>query len=308
MRWLASWESFVRVVEEGSMAAAARRLDCTRAQVSKQVGELEQAFGVRLFERSTRKLVLTPSGEIFHRHALQALDAVNGAELAVRNVDEVPRGVLRLGASAVFGRQCVAPFVPRLLARYPELECELILSDERVDFADASIDLALRMTKSPPEDVVSRLLLVLRRVICASPAYLAAHGRPQQPADLAAHQCFSHLLSDGGMWRLRDGGGNELSVPIHSRLRFNDIGSTLDAVRAGQGIAILPTYLCGDALAQGELETLLDAYEPQVDFGRNLYACYLPSRGRLPAVRAFLGEFQAWLSPEPPWERYGRRR
>lgn len=306
MRWLASWESFVRVVEEGSMAAAARRLDCTRAQVSKQVGELEQAFGVRLFERSTRKLVLTPSGEIFYRHALQALDAVDGAELAVRNVDEVPRGVLRIGASAVFGRQCVAPFVPRLLARYPELECELILSDERVDLADARLDLALRMTKSPPEDAVSRLLLVLRRVVCAAPAYLAVHGRPQTPAELAAHQCFSHLLSDGGVWRLRDVQGDEVGVPIHSRLRFNDIGSTLDAVCAGQGIAILPTYLCGDALARGELETLLDAYEPQVDFGRNLYACYLPGRGRLPAVRAFLNEFQAWLSPAPPWERYGR--
>lgn len=290
------------------MAAAARRLDCTRAQVSKQVGELEQAFGVRLFERSTRKLVLTPSGEIFYRHALQALDAVDGAELAVRNVDQVPRGVLRIGASTVFGRQCVAPFVPRLLARYPELECELILSDEQVDLADARIDLALRMTKSPPEDAVSRLLLVLRRVICASPAYLAAHGRPLRPDDLAAHQCFSHLLSDGGVWRLRDGRGDEVSLAVHSRLRFNDIGSTLDAVCADQGIAILPTYLCGDALARGELETLLDAYEPQVDFGRNLYACYLPSRGRLPAVRAFLGEFQAWLSPEPPWERYGRGR
>lgn len=290
------------------MAAAARRLDCTRAQVSKQIGELEQAFGVRLFERSTRKLVLTPSGEIFYRHALQALDAVDGAELAVRNVDQVPRGVLRIGASTVFGRQCVAPFVPRLLARYPELECELILSDEQVDLADARIDLALRMTKSPPEDAVSRLLLVLRRVICASPAYLAAHGRPLRPDDLAAHQCFSHLLSDGGVWRLRDGRGDEVSLAVHSRLRFNDIGSTLDAVCADQGIAILPTYLCGDALARGELETLLDAYEPQVDFGRNLYACYLPSRGRLPAVRAFLGEFQAWLSPEPPWERYGRGR
>lgn len=290
------------------MAAAARRLACTRAQVSKQVGELEQAFGARLFERSTRKLVLTPSGEIFYRHALLALDAVEGAELAVRNIDEVPRGVLRVSASTVFGRQCVAPFVPRLLARYPELECELILSDQQVDLADARIDLALRLTKAPPEDSVSRLLLVLRRVICAAPAYLAAHGRPLVPADLARHQCFSHLLSDGGVWRLRDGDGGEVSVPVNSRLRFNDIGSTLDAVCAGQGIAILPTYLCGDALVGGVLETVLDDYEPQVDVGRNLYACYLPSRGRLAGVKAFVAEMQAWLMPEPPWERYRRDR
>ena len=99
MAWLGSWESFVKVVEAGSMAAAARRLDCTRAQVSKQIGDLERAFGVRLFERSPRKLSLTPSGEVFHQHALRALEAIHGAEVAVRNMGDAPHGVLRISAS-----------------------------------------------------------------------------------------------------------------------------------------------------------------------------------------------------------------
>ena len=115
MAWLNSWDSFVKVVECGSMAAAARRLDCTRAQISKQVGELERAFGVRLFERSTRRLSLTPSGEIFYQHARRALEAVESTEVAVKNLGDVPRGLLRVSASITFGRLYVAPLLPLLV-------------------------------------------------------------------------------------------------------------------------------------------------------------------------------------------------
>ena len=124
--WLGSWDSFVKVVESGSMAAAARRLDCTRAQVSKQIAELERAFGVRLFERSTRKLNLTPSGEVFHQHALRALEAIHSTEVAVRNLGDAPRGVLRVSASITFGRMYIAPLLPQVVAKYPELSCELV--------------------------------------------------------------------------------------------------------------------------------------------------------------------------------------
>ena len=165
MAWLGSWESFVKVVEAGSMAAAARRLDCTRAQVSKQIGELERAFGVRLFERSTRKLSLTPSGEVFHQHALRALEAIQSTEVAVRNMGDAPHGVLRISASITFGRMYIAPLLPQIVARYPELSCELVLTDQLVDLVDDNIDLALRLTKAPPEDAVARKLVHMKRVI-----------------------------------------------------------------------------------------------------------------------------------------------
>jgi len=170
MAWLRSWESFVKAVEAGSMSAAARRLDCTRAHISKQIGELEHAFGVRLLERSTRKLRLTPSGEVFYQHALRALEAVETTAVAMRNLGDAPRGILRISATVTFGRMYIAPLIPKLVARYPELCCELILTDQLVNLVDDNIDLALRMTKTPPEDAIARPLVTLKRVICAARA------------------------------------------------------------------------------------------------------------------------------------------
>lgn len=306
MAWLASWETFVRVVECGSMAAAARRLDCTRAQVSKQIGELERAFGVRFFERSTRKLSLTPSGEIFHQHALRTLENIQSTEFAVRNQGDSPRGVLRISASLTFGRMFIAPLLPRLVARYPELRCELILTDQVVDLIEDNIDLALRMTKVPPDDAVAKRLAPLQRVIVGTPAYLAAHGTPRIPQDLVRHSCFNYLL--GGSepsWRLTDRQGEEFNIPVSSAFQFNSVDCILDAVRAGHGLAVLPTYLVNAERAQGSLQTVLDDYDPISNFGRHLYACYTPSRIRAPKVRAFLAELESEFEPLPPWERPG---
>lgn len=303
MSWLPAWDSFVRAVEGGSMAAAARELGCTRAQVSKQIAELERAFGVRLFERSTRRLALTAAGEVFHQHALRALEAVAGTEIAVRNLGDVPRGTLRVSATVSFGRHCVAPLLPEITAAYPELECELILTDEVVDLVGENIDLALRMTRLPPEDAVARKLVSLRRVICASPDYLARHGVPGNPQDLLQHQCLSYALRDDKTWRLVDERGAEVLVPVRSRIHFNNPDCMLDAVLAGHGIAILPTYLCHRELADARLVTVLDGYEPNVVFGRELYACFTPSRVRVPKVRVFLDALVRRFEPVAPWER-----
>lgn len=303
MSWLASWDAFVKVVESGSMAAAARRLDCTRAQVSKQIAELERRFGVRLFDRSTRRLFLTPSGEIFHQHALRTLESVELTEVAVRNQGEAPSGLLRMSASVAFGRMWVAPLLPRLTARYPELECELILTNNLVDLAEDRIDLALRFCRTPPEDIVARRIFTMETVICASPDYLARHGTPQAPRDLVDHQCFSFLLADRRVWPLLDPLGNETAVPVHSRMQFNDAGCILDAALAGHGLAILPAYLCCTELANGKLVPVLTGHQPRIDYGRDLYACYMPSRARLPKVKVVIDELLAMVAPLPPWER-----
>ncbi|HQU78411.1 MAG TPA: LysR family transcriptional regulator [Azonexus sp.] len=304
MTWLGSWESFVKVVEAGSMAAAARRLDCTRAQVSKQIGELERAFGVRLFERSTRKLSLTPSGEVFHQHALRALEAIQSTEVAVRNLGDAPHGVLRISASITFGRMYIAPLLPQIVARYPELSCELVLTDQLVDLVDDNIDLALRLTKAPPEDAVARKLVHMKRVICGTPAYFAAHGEPRTPHELALHPCFSYMLADENrVWRLVDRNGEEISIPVSSKFHFNNIDCILAAVLAGHGLAMLPTYLCGPELARGTLKSIFDDLEPVSSMGRYLYACYTPSRVRVPKVRAFLAELENLFDPVPPWDR-----
>ena len=303
MSWLRSWLAFVKVVETGSMAGASRRLDCTRAQVSKQIADLERHYGVRLIERTTRKINLTPSGEVFYQHALRTLESIDATEVAVRNLGDEPRGMLRISATVAFGRMYVAPLIPGLVARYPDLECELILGDQTVDLVDDRIDLALRMTRDPPQDAVVRRLIEVKRVICASPAYIEAHGEPRMPRELEGHQCFSYLLTDDNTWRLADRQGKETDIRVHSRFQFNDIVCLHDAVRNGHGLAILPLYVCGADLASGALKLVLDDFEPVVSFGRYIYACYTPSRVRAPKVAVFLAELERMLSTVPPWAR-----
>jgi DNA-binding transcriptional LysR family regulator len=144
----------------------------------------------------------------------------------------------------------------------------------------------------------------MKRVICGSPAYFAAHDEPRTPHELALHPCFSYMQADENrVWRLVDRNGEEISVPVSSKFHFNNIDCILAAVLAGHGLAMLPTYLCGPELARGTLKTLFDDLEPVSSMGRYLYACYTPSRVRVPKVRAFLAELEEAFNPVPPWNK-----
>ena len=301
--WLPAWQAFVKAVEAGSMAAAARQLGCTRAQVSKQVAELEGAFGTRLLERSTRRLRPTPAGEIFHHHALAALEAVAATQIAVRNQGETPLGVLRVSATMTFGRLYVAPLLHKVVAEHPGLTGELILSDQVVDLEAEDIDLALRMTRMPPQDAVVRRLATLDRLICASPAYLAAHGTPQSAAELAHHQTLSYLMTEEHRWHLVDSGGEEHVHTATSRLRFNSVDCMVDAALADLGLAIIPIYRAIPHLRDGRLVQVLPEFKTHTQFGSHLYACYTPSRVRIAKVRVMLQALTELLEPVPPWAR-----
>ena len=301
--WLPAWQAFVRTVEAGSMAAAARQLDCTRAQVSKQIAELESVFGTRLLERSTRRLDLTPAGQVFHQHALAALESVAAAQLAVGNLGDEPHGLLRISATITFGRLHVAPLLSRLAEQHPRLSCELLLTDQLVDLAEEQIDLALRMTRSPPQDAVVRKLATLERVVCAAPAYLAAHGTPHSAAELAGHQTLSFLLTDDNRWHLTDPQGQDHVVPVTSRVRTNNTDCLLDLTLAGHGLAILPLYLAAPYIAQQRLHAVLPGHDVHTRFGRHLYACYTPSRVRVPKVRVVLDALIAQFAAGAPWGR-----
>ena len=301
--WLPAWQAFVKAVEAGSMAAAARQLGCTRAQVSKQVAELEGAFGTRLLERSTRRLRPTPAGEIFHHHALAALEAVAATQIAVRNQGETPLGVLRVSATMTFGRLYVAPLLHKVVAEHPGLTGELILSDQVVDLEAEDIDLALRMTRVPPQDAVVRRLATLQRVICAAPAYLTAHGVPAQVSELGHHQTLSYLMTDDHRWHLVGPQGEEFVHTTTSRLRFNSVDCMVDATLAGLGIAILPIYLAKPLMLEGRLVQVLPEVVSHTQFGSHLYACYTPSRVRIAKVRVMLQALTELLEPMPPWAR-----
>ena len=303
MPWLPAWQAFVRVVEAGSMAGAARLLGCTRAQVSRQVAELEAAFGATLLERSTRRLALTPAGQVFHQHALAALESVAATHLAVGNLGGEPHGVLRVSATHTFGRLYVAPLLPRLAAQHPRLTCELILTDQLVDLEAGGIDLALRMTRVPPQDAVVRRLTTVQRVVCASPGYLAAHGTPVHPSELTQHQTLSYLRTDDHRWHLADPTGEEFVHTATSRLRFNSVECLVDAALAGLGIAIVPMYLANPLVRAGRLVAVLPEFVSHTQFGSHLYACYTPSRVRIAKVRVMLQALTELLEPVPPWMR-----
>lgn len=301
--WLPSWHAFVKAVEAGSMAAAARQLGCTRAQVSRQIADLEAHFGVRLLERSTRHLRLTPAGELFHHHALTALEAVAATQIAVRNQGETPLGVLRVSATMTFGRMYVAPLLQRLLIEHPGLSAELILSDQVVDLDADDIDLALRMTRTPPQDAVVRRLVTLERMICAAPSYLAVHGAPTHPHELAQHQTLSYLMTDEHRWHLVGPQGDEHTHTTTSRLRFNSLDCMVDAALAGLGLAIVPAYLALPHVRAGRLVPVLSEFTSSTHFGSHLYACYTPSRVRIAKVRVMLQALRDLLEPAPPWMR-----
>ena len=301
--WLPAWQAFVKVVEGGSMAAAARQLGCTRAQVSKRVAELESAFGTRLLERSTRRIALTPSGEVFLQHALQALESVAATQIALRNQGDQPHGVLRISASVSFGRAHIAPLLPVLTAAHPQLVCELVLTDQMIELADSTIDVALRITRAPPQDAVARRLIHLERALYAAPAYLAAHGLPAGVHELAQHQTLSFLMQDDHRWRLQDDTGAEHVLPTTSRVRVNSTDCLLDAALAGLGVAILPVYLAAAHAAEGRLRRVLPQVTPLTTMGTTLYACYMPSRVRSAKVRALIDALAARFDPVAPWER-----
>lgn len=293
MQWLSSWDSFVKTVETGSMSAAALRLNCTRAQISKQIGDLERNFNTKLFERAHRKLQLTPAGEVFYQQARQTLIAVQNTQVAMQNLGATePQGVLRISATVTLGRNYLTPLLPKLTERYPRLQCELILTDQVLDLVEHNLDIALRITRQPPEDVVAKRLGALKRAICATPAYFQCYGIPQTPTDLSQHRCFSYLLLDNYRWHLTDASGYEFHIPIQNRIQFNELSSIFTATLAGEGIAILPRYLCGDALREGLLQEVLSDYTPHLNFGQHLYACYSPSRVRIPKVQIFLSEIE----------------
>ena len=300
--WLPSWHAFVKTVELGSMAAATRALDCTRAQVSRQMAELEAQLGARLLERSTRRLRPTPAGEVFLQHARQALDSVAATHIALGQQDGSPQGVLRISASITFGRIHVAPLLPPLLAAHPQLVCELILTDQLVDLMEDQIDLALRMTRNPPQDAVARRIAAIERGLFAAPAYLAAHGTPVSVHELAQHQTLSYLLTDDDRWRLQDASGAEHVLPTTSRLRLNSTDALLDAALAGLGLAILPAYLAASHVGAGRLRAVLPTVQPITPHGNAIYACYTPSRVRSPKVRVLLDALRERFEPVPPWE------
>lgn len=291
---------FARVVEAGSFAAAARRLQTTRSAVSKAVARLERSLGARLLNRSTRALSLTEAGAAVAEHCGRIVEEMEQAEQVVSSLHVAPRGVLKVSASVAFGTLHVAPALAEFLARYPELSLDMTITDRLVDLAEEGYDVVVRVTGDPPEPLVARRLAPVRRKLCATPAYFGRRGVPRTPGDLVRHDCLHYTHSrEKGQWRLT-GPEGEIAVAVSGPLHINDDEALSQAVLGGLGIALLPTFIVGRDLQEGRLQAVLSEYLP---VQQHVYALYLPTR-HLPAnVRAFIDFFVARFGPEPYWDR-----
>ncbi len=252
----------VAVVEAGSFSGAARRLNVPLATVSRKVSELESRLDARLLHRSTRQLALNEAGVAYLAACRRILEQVAEAERAVSGEYAAPKGELIITAPVVFGRLHVLPVVVEFLKTYPDIKVRLALSDRVVHLLEDHVDVALRIGDLPDSSLVAIGLGSIRRVVCASPAYLAAHGKPRRLADLAKHECINfETLGAAQTWIFAAGKG-EVLIPFRARLVVNTAEAAIDAALAGAGIARLLSYQIAGARRAGALQTVLEAFEP----------------------------------------------
>ena len=295
---LGDLEIFARVVTAGSMSGAARQLGLAPAVISKSIKRLELRLGTRLLQRTTRQISLTEAGQGFYARVLAILAGVEEAEAFVLGRGAKMQGVLKISAPASFGRMHIAPHLKRFMDKFPDLSVNLILTDDFTDIIAGGYDLAIRIGEPHDSSLVARRIAPVRRILCASPLYIAAHGTPQNFADLRHHICLRPHNND--VWRLV-GLDGPISYRPEGRLITNSSEVIREAVLAGIGIALRSTWDVGPDLKSGRLVQVLDGIEGSKNV--TLSAVY-PSRQFLPAkVRAFIDFLTDLYGSVPYWER-----
>jgi DNA-binding transcriptional LysR family regulator len=277
---------FVLLAKLGSMSATARELGVTPPAVTKRLSQMEQRLGVRLVNRTTRRISLTNEGELYLAQASDILHRIRDMEESVSSGRAEPKGLLRVNATPGFGRTRIAPIVSRFAHAYPEVEVELHLTDRPISLAEEAYDLAIRFGELPDTRLTARRLMTNRRFLCASPAYLKQAGEPQTPQELHRHRCILHRQNDDvyGTWRLLKGRTVEL-VKVRGAVSSNDGDIVLNWALDGHGIVQRSEWDVAKYLESGRLRQVMPAYTlPSAD----LYLYYL-SRRNLPAkMRAFI--------------------
>lgn len=293
--------AFVQAVDAGSFRLAGERMGLTRSGVAKSVARLEERLGVRLIARTTRHFGLTDEGQAFYDSCTRALAELEGAEAAVSSRRAAPSGRLRIDLPHVFGRRWVLPALLDIGADYPDLRMDVSFSDRLVDPIEEGIDLVIRIGDLRDSAVlVARRLGVQASVVCASPAYLAAHGGPASIADLDGHACIA-FGRDGraNPWLFTTAGGKVVSAAVRGRYTFNHSDAIRAAACAGQGLALLATWLCAEDLRAGRLVAVM-ADIPTLGFP--IHAVWPRTRHLAPKVRVVVDELVKRFSPRPPWE------
>jgi DNA-binding transcriptional LysR family regulator len=293
---------FVKVVDASSFTQAAEDLGVSQSVVSRSVTALESRLGVRLLNRTSRRLSLTEAGSELYRRASQALGELEDAELEITRYQAEPRGLLRVTAPTSFSLMHLGPLLQPFLVRNPGVRVNLQLDDRQVDIVEEGFDLAIRVARLADSALVAQRLAPARQVVCAAPAYLEKHGMPERPEDLVHHNSIIYTYGQSpGRWRFQPHeGSEEIVVAVHGTLQTNNGMVQRAAALDGVRICMLPTFYVGDELRSGALRVVLADYPP-VELG--IYAVYPERRNLSPKVRAYVDYLRERFGATPYWDR-----
>ncbi|OSQ49556.1 LysR family transcriptional regulator [Thalassospira alkalitolerans] len=283
---LRALECFRKIAERGTFAAAARELNMTPGTITKHINELEDQLGVQLIARTTRRMSLTEAGETYLARITGILDDMTDADETVRDLNDGPRGRVRIAAPMGFGLMQLSPMIAEMIDTYPDLSIELELNDKMVDIVDKGFDIALRVRESlPNSSLIARRLCGYSRVLCASPAYLAKSAPLETPEDLLNHNCLIYTNDRRpGLWAFSDG-ETDRSVQVKGRFYVNSSLAKRDALLQGCGITLTPRLVVEDLLADGRLVSVLDNFAPRA---LGLFAVCAPQRHKLRKIRTVI--------------------
>lgn len=284
---------FAMLIKLGSLAATAREMNLTPPAVSKRLAQLEQRLGVRLLNRTTRKISLTNEGEVYLINAQRILGEIDEMERLVSSSRAAPKGLLRVNAPLGFGRSYIGPAISLFSKKHPEVDVQLQLTDRPINLPDEAIDVAIRFGEIPDSRLIAKKIASNRRLLCASPIYLRTFGTPKTPAELASHNCIVLRQNESafGVWKLAKGKQVE-SVKVRGRLSTNDGEVALNWAVDGQGILMRAEWDVAKYLRSGRLELVLEDYEtPSAD----IYAVYLEKLNLSAKVSFFIEHLREYL-------------
>ncbi len=302
---LDAMNAFTKVVATGGYAEAARTLGLTRSAVSKAVMELERLLGARLLDRTTRRVAPTEAGLAYYERCVALLADVEETEMQISRLHDEPRGVLKVNAPMSFGTLYLASAVADFVARYPDLRIELTLNDRFIDPLEEGVDVTVRIGVLADSSLIARRLAPARRVLVASPRYIAKNGSPTAIGDLAKHRCLAYgQMAAGQRWQLTHG-AKTVSVQITSSLCSNNGEVLRAAALKGNGIANLPTFLVGPDIKAGRLEIVLPE-SPPTELA--IHALYAPNRYLAAKTRVFVDFLVERFGDAPTWDAFSKSR
>ncbi|HVX83040.1 MAG TPA: LysR family transcriptional regulator [Devosiaceae bacterium] len=293
---LARIRAFVQVFDAGGFSAAARQYGRSKALLSKYVTDLEDYLGVRLMNRTTRKLSLTEAGEAYYREASQLLQQLDDLDASISDQTTAPRGLLRISAPRNFGEQTLAPAIFEYLKKYPDVSIDLRLEDRYVDLVDEGIDIALRISTLTDSSLIARKIADMHIRIVGAPSLIRRVGAPRNPEGLRGLPCIIDTNLQGqANWRFVED-GRTVSIHVAGPVRVNSPLAALEAAKMGLGFAAMPSYLADPAIAAGALTSVLEAYVPT---GQTLQAVYPHRRHLAGKVRALIDHLVDWFERNP---------